>query len=91
MKYDLKRAWIWLILAILGAVVLTATNSVDYVWSWFGTAVKAASGTWFGYWVSKDVLRIDPSTIEDTAERSSARLSRAILVASCILAFCLGV
>lgn len=92
MKYDLKRGWFWLMLAIAGAVALLfGADATQYVWSWLGILVKAASGTWFGYWVSKDILRIDPSAIDDARERAEARKSRALVVASCIVAFCLGV
>ena len=86
------RASVWLLLAMLGGCLLWfAFGGVQYLGAWIGALAKAASGAWGGYWISRNVVRADPSARDTESERNADKLARAIVVAATVLAVCIAV
>ena len=91
----------WLLIAFIGAFVI-GSGALDtwgvneYTQRWLGACLKVGTGAWGGYRISRDVARIDPSTVpggltENARGYALMHLARAIIIGSCVLAVCLAV
>lgn len=91
----------WLLIAFIGAFVIGSGLLDDwgvneYTQRWLGACLKVGTGAWGGYRISRDVARIDPSTVpggltENGRGYAVMHLARAIIIGSCVLAVCLAV
>ena len=82
----------WLLVALIGALLIDHYPALSdgYTGRWLGACLKAATGAWGGYRISRDICRIDPSKSETSIERAMQHLARAILVGATIIAVCVS-
>lgn len=89
------RGGSWIVLAIVGALLigphLTEWGITDYSQRWFGACLKAATGAWGGFRITRGLLRMDPSKCKTELGFAIMHAGRAILVGLVILAICLAV
>lgn len=82
----------WLFPAMLVALVIGLHyGGTQYLASWAGACGKVATGAWGGYWISRNVVRADPSARATPEERNGDKLARAIVVAAAIIGVCFAV
>lgn len=82
----------WLFPAMLVALVIGLHyGGTQYLASWAGACGKVATGAWGGYWISRNVVRADPSARATPEERNADKMARAIVVAAAIVGVCLAV
>lgn len=90
-----QRGLGWLAVAILGAIAigyLPVLGVNEYTARWLGALFKLASVVFGGYRVSRDVLRIDPSSVQhDATGYAVMHLARAILIGALAVAVCVAV
>ena len=86
----------WLVVAIAGAWLigsgkLTEYGMNEYTARWLGVLFKAGSGTWVGYRISRDVLKIDPSVaISGSVPFALMHIARALIIGLMIFAVTQG-
>lgn len=86
----------WAVVAILGAIFITKySGELDmpaYVTRWLGNLLKIASVVFGSYRVSRDVFKIDPSTVASTPVAFAIlHLARVLLCGFFAWAVCSGV
>lgn len=82
----------WLAIALLGALIIDRWPMLadTYTGRWLGSCLKAATGAWGGYRVSRDICRIDPSRATTDLGHALLQLARALVVVGITLAVCLA-
>jgi hypothetical protein len=83
----------WLCVGLLGALLIDHSPDLSqgYTGRWLGACLKAATGAWGGYRISRDICRIDPSQADTSIERAMLHLSRALIVGLTIVAVCIAI
>jgi hypothetical protein len=89
----LARGIGWLLFALAGAFFLARYVGMTEYWQrWAGACFKLMTGGWFGFRISRDICRIEPSVAtSDIHAAALLQLARALVVAAAILALCLAV
>lgn len=93
---NLFRGVGWLLVAIAGAWLigsgkLTEYGVNEYTARWLGVLFKAGSGTWGGYRISRDVLKIDPSVaLTGSVPFALLHIARALIIGLMIFAVTQG-
>lgn len=88
------RGALWALLSIILGVfaywLAKQPVGIDgaYHVEWIGRCARISSGAFGGYWVSRDLLRIDPSANPHPIGASIERLARAVVVAGLAIAAC---
>lgn len=96
MPLNILRGIGWLALAVFGAWLIDSgwlahLGINEYTARWLGVCFKTASGTWGGYRISRDVLKIDPSLVAGNATGFALmHLARAVIIGIIILAVTQG-
>lgn len=92
---QLHRGTGWLLIAVIGAILighLVDFGVNEYTARWLGALFKVASVVFGGYRISRDVLRIDPSTVQhDAVGYAVLHLARALFIALLAVAVCVAV
>lgn len=94
---NLHRGAGWALVALLVAIALsthtlTEWGITEYNARWLGALAKIASAVFGGYRVSRDVLRIDPSSASDNPlAYATLQLARTLLIGLFALAVCMAV
>jgi hypothetical protein len=88
-----QRAAGWLLVALLGALMIDHYPALSdgYTGRWLGACLKAATGAWGGYRISRDICRIDPSNGVTGLDISLLHLARAIIVVGTVIAICVSI
>lgn len=87
----LKRGLFWVAIAIVGGFLLSmSSGSAVFIEAWIASILRAASGAYMGYWISRDLLHIDPSNGQSSEEVVKLKMGRAICVGSLAIAVCAG-
>lgn len=89
------RGSAWVAVAVIGALLvgphLGEWGVNAYSQRWFGACLKAATGAWGGYRITRGLLRMDPGNCKTELGFAIMHAGRAVLVGLVILAICIAV
>lgn len=92
--YQPYRGVTWLLVGVLGAIIvghLPGWGVDPYTQRWIGACFKVATGGWGGYRISRDIARLDPTSISEPTASAIQHLARAFIMGMAIIGVCLAV